>query len=82
MCCLTPSRAPDSLLFAHSHFPHRFAPSLLPPSLLSAAQNPVSPLNALGSAIAIWGTWLYTEAKRIKPAPKVVEEAKEEAKEA
>ncbi|KAK2365542.1 holo-[acyl-carrier-protein] synthase [Trifolium repens] len=33
-------------------------------------QTPVSPINALGTAIALVGVFLYSRAKRIKPMPK------------
>lgn len=36
-------------------------------------QTPVSPINALGTAIALVGVFLYSRAKRIKPMPKTKE---------
>ncbi|XP_004489250.1 phosphoenolpyruvate/phosphate translocator 2, chloroplastic-like [Cicer arietinum] len=33
-------------------------------------QTPVSPINALGTAVALVGVFLYSRAKRIKPMPK------------
>ncbi|XP_027362456.1 triose phosphate/phosphate translocator, non-green plastid, chloroplastic-like isoform X3 [Abrus precatorius] len=35
-------------------------------------QTPVSPVNALGTAIALAGVFLYSRVKRIKPKPKTV----------
>ncbi|PON84221.1 Sugar phosphate transporter domain containing protein [Trema orientale] len=35
-------------------------------------QTPVSPINSLGTAVALAGVFLYSRAKRIKPKPKVV----------
>ncbi|KAI4312539.1 hypothetical protein MLD38_037346 [Melastoma candidum] len=39
-------------------------------------RNPVRPLNALGSAIAIFGTFLYSQANSAKKAKSVAEEKK------
>ncbi|KAK9925325.1 hypothetical protein M0R45_033652 [Rubus argutus] len=35
-------------------------------------QTPVSPINSLGTAVALAGVFLYSRAKRIKPKPKAV----------
>ncbi|XP_022741927.1 phosphoenolpyruvate/phosphate translocator 2, chloroplastic-like [Durio zibethinus] len=34
-------------------------------------QTPVSPINSLGTAVALTGVFLYSKAKRMKPKPKV-----------
>lgn len=36
-------------------------------SLVIFFQTPVSPINALGTALALAGVFLYSRAKRIKP---------------
>jgi hypothetical protein len=58
-----PPLHPDSL-----HAPPQKTLSL-PPAVLFFG-NKLTPQTQLGTAIALVGTWLYTEASKKKPAPK------------